>query len=111
MERIMLHNVEEQIRFKVLSTMKDGDKAFEASKVYQAVSHKLNDRRYGCECLAGVCNGYGDIELVIKIGGVRYLIEVIPSLVCLVYYEHESDYCSRPKRKTHYDVKVTRFGR
>ena len=94
-----------QIRRLVLETMKDGDKAFNLPRVIENISHNLNDRRYVAVALAGVCNGYGDIEARIRVGEIVMDIDICGETSC-VYYEKESDYCWNPKRKNHADVKV-----
>lgn len=95
-----------QVRRLVLETMKDGDKAFNLPKVIENISHNLNDRRYVAVALAGVCNGYGDIEARIRIGQAVMDIDICGETSC-VYYDKPSDYCWKPKRKRHADVKVS----
>lgn len=96
----------QQVRRIVLSTMKDGDKAMNLPKVIEALSHNLNDRRYAAYALAGVCNGYGDIEARVLIGRCVIDIDVCGWTSC-VYYERDTDYCWNPKRKEHADVKIS----
>lgn len=104
--------LDSQIRRIVLSTMKDGDKAFNLPEVIEALSHNLNDRRYAAYALAGVCNGYGDIEARIKIGRAIVDIDICGETSCVYYDKDPIDgtlqgYCWNPKRKNHADVKVT----
>lgn len=98
--------LDRQVRRLVLETMKDGDKAFNLPKVIENISHNLNDRRYVVYALAGICNGYGDISARIKVGCVVMDIDICGETSC-VYYEKEEDYCWKPKRKFHSDVKVS----
>ena len=94
-----------EIRRLVLDTMKDGDKAFQAPKVYEALKHNLHDHRYVPECLASISNGYGDITLRIRVGHAIFDINVSGNTKC-VYYERDEDYCWKPKWKEHADVVV-----
>lgn len=78
--------LDSQIRRIVLSTMKDGDKAFNLPKVIEALSHNLNDRRYVAYALAGVCNGYGDIDALSEWYDV-YEDYLLATLDIIAYYE------------------------
>lgn len=102
----------DQVRRIVLSTMKDGDKAFNLPKVIEALSHNLNDRRYVAYALAGIGNGHGDISARIKIGHAVIDVDICGQTSCIYYEKDPIDgtiqgYCWNPKRKNHADVKVT----
>ena len=95
----------QQVKRIIYSTLNDGDKYMNGPKVYEALAHNLNDRRYVPVCLSGIGNGHGDTTLVMRIG--KAVIEIDAcGWTSTVYYEKDSDYCWNPKRKEHTDIKV-----